>query len=325
MIDAGGGAPDALDRHETGGVRLKAPRTGAQGHFWAKDWSWGYGLLLPAILAVCLVIVYPMISLVLESVTTTTSEGFGAASHSTFVGLANFKALFSDPAFWTSFRNNLIILVSVPIRIIIGLFVTQVIYKGIWGSRIYQTLIFLPFVAPVASVGIIFIYLLNESGPINGFLNALGLGSLAHGWLTDQNLAMWSISAVVLWSRLGFTVLLFMARMLSVDRQIFQAAFVDGANWRQAYWRVGVPELRRTIEFVAMLGFIESFSWSFSYVFVLSQGAFQTNSWILEIYTYSHAFRGITYGLAAATAMFLLVIAALVAAYRFAIQRRELA
>ena len=284
---------------------------------------WAYLLVLPALAFVALVIIYPIVSAGVGSVTESTGL-LPTEGGTRFVGIDHYRTMLADTVFWTAFKNNLIILVSVPLRIILALFIVQVLFKGIWGSRFYQTLVFLPFIAPIAGIGIIFIYLLNESGPLNAGLRAIGAGLFTPGWLTDQSLTMWSIMAVVLWTRLGFSVLLFMVRLLAVDRQVFQAAFVDGATWRQAFWRIGVPELKRTIEFVAVLGFIEAFSWSFAYVFVLAQGAFRTSSWILEIYLYDRGFRGLTTGVASAVAVFLFVFAGVVAFYRYRRARAEL-
>jgi ABC-type sugar transport system permease subunit len=284
----------------------------------------GVALLAPALLLVGLVILYPIGAGLVGSLLQSRHLGFGQGVETTFAGLANFNAIFSDPVFWISFKNNLIIFLSVPLRIVLGLLIVQLLYRGIFASRTYQVVIFLPFVVPIASIGIIFIYLLNDSGPLNALLRLAGLDFLTTGWLTDQDVAIWSIMAVVLWTRLGFAVLLFMARLMSVDRQVFQAAFIDGATWRQAFWRVGVPELRHTIEFVALLGFIEAFSWSFSYVFVLGQGAFRTDSWILELFLYDRAFRSVELGAAYAVSVFLFFIACIVAAYRVFRARAEL-
>jgi ABC-type sugar transport system permease subunit len=288
-----------------------------------RRWAWGYLLLLPALIFVGVVIIYPVVSAIVGSVTDSGSLVAGEGQTS-FVGVKHYRTMFADPVFWTSFKNNLIILVSIPLRIVLGLLIVQVLYKGIFASKWYQTVIFLPFIAPIAGIGIIFIYVLNQSGPFNAFLRVIGLGGLSTGWLTNQAVTMWTIMGVVLWTRLGFTVLLFMVRLLGVDRQVFQAAFVDGATWREAFWRIGVPELKGTIEFVALLGFIEAFSWSFAYVFVLAQGAFRTSSWILEIYLYDRGFRGLTTGVASAVAVFLFLLAGLVALYRYRRAKLEL-
>ena len=170
-------------------------------------------LLAPALAAIGFVIVYPAIASFVGS--------FRLNGH--FVGIANYRALFTDPVFWRSLENNLILLLSIPIRILLGLVITAILYRGVFGSRFYSLVLFLPFIPSIAAMGIIFIYLLNANGPFNAVLTAIGLGVFTHGWLTDPGLPMWTIMLIIVWCQLGFTVLLFTARLMSVDRELFQA------------------------------------------------------------------------------------------------------
>ena len=275
----------------------------------------GYLLLLPAAALMALVLLYPIVGSIINSVT---QDG-------RFIGTESFRTVFSDPVFWQSFKNNLILLVSIPVRLVLGLAIVAVLYRGIYGSRLYQLLVFLPFIPSIAAIGVVFIYLLNFSGPFNEFLRVAGLGFLAHGWLTEENLSMWTIMAVVVWTRLGFTVLLLMARLLTVDRSIFQAAFIDGASWPRAFWHVGIPQLRGTIEFIVILSFIEAFSWSFAYIYVLTQGANNPSQWILEVFLYNKEFLTFSTGLASAVAVVLLLMAGAIALYRYRRFRLEAA
>lgn len=271
--------------------------------------------LSPAIALTGLVVAYPLVGIVFSSFRVD-----GA-----FAGLDNYRAIFDDPVFWQSFRNNLVLLVSIPLRILVALVITAVLFKRIFGSRLYEILVFLPFIPSIAAIGVLFVYLLNIDGPLNGALRAVGLGGLAHGWLTDPGYPMWAIMGVVAWTRIGFTVLLFLARLLSVDREVFQAAFLDGASWTQTFRKLAIPELKGTLEFVVVLGVIEAFSWSFAYVYVLSQGSRDTSNFILEIYLYNQEFLNALPGLAAATGVFIFAIAGSLAVYRYWRIRTEIA
>jgi ABC-type sugar transport system permease subunit len=271
-------------------------------------------LLVPALVLVALVILYPAVASIIRSFT---SDG-------TFTGFANYRAIFGDPIFWRSFENNLILLISVPVCIAVALVITAILYRGVFGGRFYDLAVFLPFIPSIAAIGIIFIYLLNASGPLNGLLDAIGLHSLARGWLTDPGVPMWSIMAVVVWTRVGFAVLLFTARLLSVDRELFQAAFVDGASWARTYSQIALPQLRGTIEFIAILSFIEVFSWSFAYVYVLTQGSKSPSNYILEIYLYNKQFLAYLPGVAAAVAVFLILLVGSLTIVRYARERAEI-
>jgi raffinose/stachyose/melibiose transport system permease protein len=280
----------------------------AQGKInWGEVLS-GYVLILPAVAITGLVIAIPVIQSFYGSVT---RDG-------DFVGGDNFRIILTDPNFQRAFKNNLILLVNIPIRIALALTIAGLLYRKVFGSRLYETLIFMPFLPSVAAIGVLFIYLLSFAGPLNGLLRGVGFGSIAHGWLTENEWVMWTIMAVIVWTRVGFTVLLFTARMLSIDQERLQAAFVDGASWWKTFRYIVLPELKGTIEFVVLLSIIEAFSWSFSYVYVLGHGASDPNRWILEIYLYNKEFLASVAGLASAVSVILLCIAGALAVYRYA-------
>lgn len=281
------------------------------------------GWLLPAVVVIAFVIGYPVIQVIIDSFTSKTRFDPGE-----FVALENFRELMAggdEELFWLSFRNNLVLLVSIPVTILVGLVVSSVLYRGIRGSRLYEVFIFLPFLPAVAAISVIFIYLLGWEGPLNESVRALSLEPLAQAWLTDPGLAIWSVLGVVTWKRLGFVVLLFMARMLSIDPDLLDAAAVDGATWSQAVRHVVVPEMRAIIRFVGILGFIEVFSFTFAYVFVLTRGGPFKNTYTLEYLLFSIMFRRKLVGLASAVAVLLLVLAIAVAVYQMRRARARVA
>jgi ABC-type sugar transport system permease subunit len=273
---------------------------------------------LPAIGLVGFVLAFPVVKVVQYSFTDRTTFLDGS-----FVGLRNYGDLLGDELFWRSLRNNLILLLSVPLSIVIALLVTGLLYRGIRGSRLYELLIFVPFLPAVASIAVIFLYVLGNDGPLNELLRGAGADGLARGWLTDPGTAIWAVLGVVLWKRIGFTVLLFSARMASLDRSLFDAAAVDGASWARTYWQVAVPQMRSIIQFAAVLGFIEAFSWTFAYVVILTRGGPDRATFTLEYLLYKLQFEDQLVGLASAVAVFMLLAALAVAAYRVRLARRD--
>jgi len=277
-----------------------------------------YPWVLPALGVVGFVLAYPIVKVVQYSFTDRTTFLDGS-----FVGLDNYSELLRDEIFWRAFENNLILLLSVPLSIVIALAITGILYRGVRGSRLYELLIFIPFLPAVASIAVVFLYLLASDGPVNEMLRGVGADSLAHPWLTDERTAIWAVLGVVLWKRVGFTVLLFMARMASLDRTLFDAAAVDGARWTRTYWQVAVPQLRSIIQFAAVIGFIEAFSWTFAYIVILTRGGPDRSTFTLEYFLYRLQFDEQLVGLASAVAVVLLVAAVAVAAYRIWLARRE--
>jgi ABC-type sugar transport system permease subunit len=276
--------------------------------------------MIPALVLIGAALLYPCIKAVQYSMTSRTTFLPGK-----WIGLDNFSTLLHDDLFWRSLRNNVILLLSVPLTIVIALVVTGALYRGVRGAKIYELCTFLPFLPAVASICAIFIYLLGFNGPINTALRSAGAEELARGWFTEAETAIWAILGVATWKRLGFTVLLFSARMASLDRSLLESASVDGASWRLTYWGVAVPQLRSIITFAAVLGFIEVFSWSFAYIFVLTRGGPDNATYTLEYYLYETQFSSQLVGLASAVAVVLLLFVSAVAAYRVRLARRELA
>lgn len=293
--------------------RRRGPRS------WKGAFS-GWVLIAPAFAFLTIVLVYPVLEIIRSSLTNQTRFSAGE-----FVGFDNFIRLADDPLFWQAFRNNMILLVSIPISVIAGLAVTSLLYRGVIGTRLFRALIFLPFVPSVAAVGVVFIYLLTLDGPVNGVLSNVGLDRFTRGWLTDSNWAIWSIMGVITWKRVSFAVLLFTARMLSIDKELFQAAAIDGANWRKTYLRVAIPQLKGIIEFFVILSFLEVFSWTFAYVFVLTQGGPFRSTYTLEYYLYQQQFLSGLPGMAAAVAVVLVAFATVLAVYRIRQTRMEFA
>jgi ABC-type sugar transport system permease subunit len=277
-----------------------------------------YPWLIPGIALIGFALAYPIVKVVQYSFTDRTTFLDGS-----FVGLHNYRELLHDEIFWRSFKNNAILLLSVPLSIVIALLVTAVLYRGVRGTRVYELLIFIPFLPAVASIAVIFLYVLGSDGPLNELLRGAGADGLAKGWLTDPSTAIWAVLGVVLWKRIGFTVLLFMARMASIDRTLFDAAAVDGASWARTYWQVAVPQMRSIIQFAAVLGFIEAFSWTFAYIVILTRGGPDRSTFTLEYFLYRLQFDEQLVGLASAVAVVLLLAALIVAGYRIHLARRE--
>jgi ABC-type sugar transport system permease subunit len=277
-----------------------------------------YPWLIPGIALIGFALAYPIVKVVQYSFTDRTTFLDGS-----FVGLHNYRELLHDEIFWRSFKNNAILLLSVPLSIVIALLVTAVLYRGVRGTRVYELLIFIPFLPAVASIAVIFLYVLGSDGPLNELLRGAGADGLAKGWLTDPSTAIWAVLGVVLWKRIGFSVLLFMARMASIDRTLFDAAAVDGASWARTYWQVAVPQMRSIIQFAAVLGFIEAFSWTFAYIVILTRGGPDRSTFTLEYFLYRLQFDEQLVGLASAVAVVLLLAALIVAGYRIHLARRE--
>ncbi len=262
-----------------------------------------YLYILPAVLVVALVIVFPVIKLVIGSFMTS------SGGEVVFTGLRNYRLVFEDPLFAIAIRNNLKLFLLVPVMTILSLIVATILFNKIRGWRFYRSIIFVPYILSVSVVGIVFSYILQYNGVLNTVLRSAGMDGLALDWLGRSDLALGSVAFVIVWKQFGFGVILMLSRMMSIDTSLYEAADVDGAGWFQKLWRITIPQARHIIEFYVIITLIEMLSWVFSYVFVMTAGGPGSSTYVLEYLIYKKSFGGGNYYIAQAVGVIVLVIA----------------
>jgi len=175
------------------------------------------------------------------------------------------------------------------------------------GWRFHRVAIFIPYMLPVTVVGVLFGQLLTLHGALNLTLHSIHLTRLQQDWLGDPNWALRSLAGVIVWRELGFGVILFLARLLSLPQNVFDAARVDGAGWFRTHFHVTLPLMRSIIGFYLVIEAITLMSWVFSYVFVMTGGGPGQSTQVTETYIYQNAFASDLPWLAAAAATVLLI------------------
>ena len=264
-----------------------------------------YLYIAPALLVVAFVFIYPIIDVIVRSFT-----GFvGSTSTVGFVGLKNYQILFSDKLFWISFKNSMLLLLSVPIMTAIAILISAVLFDRIRLHKFYQSVIFFPYILAIPVVGIVFSYILQLKGVLNQILSAIGLGSIALDWLGDQNIAIWSVMFVIIWKQIGLGVVVFLSRMCSIDASIYESARIDGDGWWQRLFRISIPQLASVIEFFVVISILDMLSWVFDYIYVITGGGPANMTYVLDYYIYQKAFSSSQMYTASAASVMLLVVA----------------
>jgi ABC-type sugar transport system permease subunit len=226
----------------------------------------------------------------------------------TFVGLTNYRALFKDDVFLEAVENNLNLLITVPIMVVVALILAVFLFERIRGWQFYRTTLFLPYLLPITVVGLIFSYIFQLSGVLNDFLIVIGLDFLALDWLGSTRLALPTLMFVIIWKEVGFGIVLFLARLMSVEEELFDAAKIDGANWWQLQWNITVPQLATVIEFFTVISVITMLSWVFNYVFVMTGGGPGNSTMVTELFVYLTGFRYNQMNIASAVSVLLLLV-----------------
>jgi ABC-type sugar transport system permease subunit len=258
--------------------------------------------LAPALVVLLLVFGYPIYRLIVMSLQRT------SGGNVIFSGLNNFNIVFQDSDFVQAVQHNLILLICVPIMVFAALFLAILLFERIRGWQFYRTTLFLPYLLPITVVGLVFSYIFQLSGVLNDILNALGLQALALDWLGSTKLALGTMMFVVVWKEMGFGVILFLARLMSVEEELFDAAKIDGANWWQLQLNITIPQLSTVIEFFSVISVVTMLSWVFNYVYVMTGGGPGHATTVTELYIYLMAFQYNRLNLAAAVSVLMLLV-----------------
>ena len=269
--------------------------------------------IAPALAVVVFVFGYSMVELV-----KTASKYEGAWT------FENFRVTWSDPTFKTALSHNARLLLAVPVLVFLSLLLSVLLYEGLRGWRFHRWAIFLPFILPIPVVGVIFGQLLQFNGFLNQGLRAVGLSGLAQDWLGQPRWALWTMTALIIWKELGFGVILFLARLLAVPTELFEAARIDGARFFRLHRYITVPQLASVIAFYVVVEAIVMVSWVFNYVYVMTngQGGPGDATQVTELYIYQTAFQYQSPEVASAAAVMLFGATLVFIVFFFRIQRR---
>jgi raffinose/stachyose/melibiose transport system permease protein len=239
-----------------------------------------------------------------------------------WVGTLNYRNVFEDPTFREAAIHSLTLLLAVPIMTATSLVVSVLLYERVRGWRAYRTLFFLPFILAIPIVGIVFGYIFQLNGVLNELLRDIGLGALALDWLGSERLALWTVMFVIVWREVGFGIILFLARLLTMNQDLIEAAKIDGASWWKRLRHVIVPQLKGTIEFYVVIAVITMLASVFAYVFTITHGGPGTATQIVELYIFNTGIRNSLPGMASAVAVPLLVTTLILIAAMFRIRAK---
>lgn len=262
--------------------------------------------VVPALALLLVLTAYPLFQVLQMSV-----YDYTDTSNPVFSGLANFQAMFASPQFWNATVNTLVFTVaSSAICLVIGLTLALALDQPI-SERVragFRSVFMLPWLFASAVVGAIWTMMLNPFGLINYLLGAIGLTSLAEtGWLSEPRLAMAAVVMTNVWRSVPFWMLMFLAGLQSIPPELHEAAQLDGAGFLRRVFSIILPQLKPIILTVATLETIWNFR-TFDMVFIMTGGGPLERTQVLSTYVYTQAFRGLDFGAASATSLFMLAI-----------------
>ena len=258
----------------------------------------GYALLAPSLFGVVTFLLLPMLVVGWLSV-----HRWDLLGPVEYVGLDNWRSVLTDPSFATSLVvTALFIVIVVPTQSLLGLAAAAMLARSLPGSGFFRTLYVLPWICSPLAIAVLWRWIL---APTDGAVSRL-LGERIE-WLTDPDLALPVVSAVTIWTNVGYVTLFFLAGILAIPTDIQDAARTDGANAWQRFRRITLPMLRPTLLFVLVTGVISA-AQVFDTVYALTAGGPQGRTDLIAHRIYAEAFGAAAVGRAAVMAAVLFVL-----------------
>ena len=238
------------------------------------------------------------------------------------IGIENYAAVLTDARFHKAAANTAVfVLIGVPLTIVLGLAAAVGLNQGVVKFRtLFRVGFYLPVVTSIVAIAVVWRLLLGtEVGLVNAVLSTFGIDG--PGWLNDERYALWSIIGVAAWRNLGFMMVIFLAGLQTIPKDLYEAAEVDGANAWQRFKGITLPLLRPTMLFafvITGIGYVQFFEEPY----VMTEGGPLNSTLSMALYTYNQFGFG-NYGYTAAAAFVLFIAIATLTLVQFRLLRDE--
>lgn len=270
----------------------------------------GWVMLIPALLILGLVFIYPIVRAFWLSWFT---ENLGTQLQPVFAGLSNYQRMLGDGRFWQSLSNTATFtVISVLLELLLGLGVALVLNKSFWGRGAVRTAAIIPWALPTAVMGLAWAWIFNDQyGVVNDLLLRLGLIDQGINWLGTPTLAMVALIVADVWKTTPFISIILLAGLQSISEDLYEAHRLDGASPWQSFTQITLPLLMPQILIALLFRFAQSFG-IFDLVQVMTGGGPAGSTETVSIYIYSTVMRYLDFGYGAALVVvtFLLLVLA---------------
>ena len=241
-----------------------------------------------------------------------------------WIGLRNYELVLSQPLFWELVRHNIFLLLAVPFMVGWSLLIAVVLQERVAGWKLYRVLLFLPYILAIPIIAVVMKKMFQFNGPVNEILRWVGLDFLALDWIGSSDVALWTVMLLIIWRESALGIILFLARLLSLDETLIELAKLDGAGWWQRLFYVIVPQMKVVIEFYVVVSVITILSSVFAYVYMMGggRGGPGTSTMVVELYIFNALIRTSLPGIASAVSVMLFLVSLLLIVPLFLVRRR---
>lgn len=268
-----------------------------------RDSVAAYGMLMPFLIFFALFVLYPLLKNLYYSFT-----NYNLGTKTKFIGLSNYRELFSDYWFLESLKNTAVYaLFSVVFLTVLGLFISVLLNHRSRLVKVARTAMIIPYATSMVAVSMIWLYLLDPTtGYLNKLLITLGVEN-PPTWLNDPSLALPSLIVINIWKNLGYCMIIYLAGLQNIPPELYEAATVDGAGFLQKHLKITLPQIAPVTFFVLVNNCIEAFK-TFEQVQIMTQGGPVTATTTVVYQIYVRAFNDFRMGYAAAMSVILFLI-----------------
>ena len=224
----------------------------------------------------------------------------------TFNGIDNYIKLFKEPIFYkVMFNTFMYLVIAVPFLVTFPLFIAILINQKIRGITLYKILIYLPVIVSIVVAAIAFKWLYAGQGILNYILSVFHIAPI--GWLVDTNWSLFAVALVTIWKGIGYYMMIYLASLMSVPQELYEACDIDGAGFIKKHLTVTIPHIMPTIALVSTISTISAMK-VFAEIYVMTKGGPLNSTKTIVYYIYERAFENLDLGYASALAVVLLII-----------------
>ena len=279
----------------------------------------GIAFVSPMLIGVIILVLFPILAtLVLGFADWNFVQGWDGIQ---WVGFQNFRQLLEDDMFIKSVRNNILFLLTVPVYMIISMTLAILIDRFVYMKGYFKVAYFMPYISNIVAVAVVWQVLFQPSyGPINEILRTLGISDPPK-WIADPNFALISIMLISIWISIGFNLIIYIAGLQSIPKDLYEAADIDGANGWTKFRRITLPLLSPTSFFLLVTGVISTFK-VFDIIAVMTQGGPIGSTTMMVWYLYDTAFVNLKVGYASSIAAVLFGFVMLITLGQWAAQKK---
>lgn len=283
--------------------------------FMNKQWH-GWLFLLPSLIGLVVMIFGPVIVVFFLGFTR-----YNILRPPQWIGIINYRAIFTDPLFWKVVFNTVYFAVVTGfISIVLGLALAVLVNSDIPGQSIFRTILFLPVIVSMVSAAFVWRWIFNSHfGVLNFLLENMGVAGPL--WLDDTQYAMIAVIIMSVWKMVGYNMVIFLAGLKNIPLEYYQAAQIDGAGTLQKFFRITLPLLSPTTFFVIIVTLINAFL-VFEQTYVMTNGGPANSTLTFALHIFNNAFLYFRMGYASALAFLFFLVILLLTYFQMAFQKK---